>query len=336
MTDKIFVTGATGFVGSNLVKRLADNGNEVTILARQKSDHPFLSDLNVKKIIGDITNIESVKKGMEGCDFVYHVAAFISFNKYDFDKLYSVNVLGTKNVVIAALESDVKKLVYTSAGATIGISENKNILLDENSSDSYMDNNDVYAQTKKLAEAEVLEACKKGLNAVIVNPATVYGQGDKSLNSGSGSIIKDIYYNRVKMAPPGGTSVVSIDDVVEGHLLAMEKGKSGERYILSNKNLEYIDLFNMIATVVEAKKIKIKIPYIFHYPAFLSALLLEKSLNLFNKRSWLLTPQIVSSTFRFKYFKSIKARTELGWTPAVDFKTAVKKAFDYYKSEKLI
>lgn len=332
MTHKIFVTGATGFIGSNLVKRLVNNENEVTILVRPDSEHPLISSLNIKEVTGDITDVESIKKGMQNCDYVYHVAAFISFNKYDYDKLYPINVLGTRNVVDAALELGIQKLVHTSATATIGISKSKNILLDESS--SCICENDVYAQTKRLAELEVLQACKKGLNAVIVNPSTVYGQGDRSLNSGM--IIKNIYNSRVKVAPPGGTSVVSVDDVVEGHILAMEKGKSGERYILSDENLEYIDLFNRIARAINAKEVKIKIPLALHYPAFLSALIMEKGLNLLNIRPWLLTPQIISSAFKYRYFSSAKARKELGWKPEVNFETAVKNALEFYRSENFL
>jgi dihydroflavonol-4-reductase len=332
MTE-IFVTGATGFIGSNLVRRLVDEGNEVTALLRKGSDHPYLSDLDIKMVGGDITDFKSVKRGMNGCAHVYHLAAAISFSKYDFDRLYNVNVIGTRNVMNAAIEAGVERLIHTSACAAIGVSDNGDVILNENSKTEIpLDN--VYGYTKRLAEDEVLNACKKGLNGVIVNPCTVYGQGDRKLNSGF--LIKNIYHNRFQIAPPGGTSVVSADDVVTGHLLAMERGVVGDRYILSERNMEYIDIFNRIASIVNGRRIRHKLPSFFYYPSVLFAISLECGLDLINKRSWLITPQIVSELFKFKYFSSEKAKKELKWKPEVNFETAIRKAFNYYKEKNLI
>lgn len=324
---KIFVTGATGFLGSNLTKRLVQEGDEVKILIHKKELHPLLLGLGMREVRGDINDFSLLEEAMSGCDFVYHCAAFVSFSQRDYDKLFAVNVEGTKNVVNAALECGVKKLVYTSACAVFGITKNPT-LLDE-SSFLEVNNGNPYAYSKRLAEKEILKACEKGLDAVIVNPSTIYGQGDTTLNSGL--LIKLIYQNRLKFAPPGGTSVVSVDDVVEGHLLAMEKGKKGERYILSNEKFTYFDLFNVIAEVVGTKRIRFKVPSFSFYPAILSAKIMEKWFS-----SPLINLQILKELSHFKYFNSTKARNELGWNPKVDFKTAVARAFEFYKSQKLL
>lgn len=331
--NRVLVTGATGFIGTNLVRKLAESGNDVTILIRKNSDCSCFSNLNIKKVVGDILDIKSIKEAMKDCELVYHLASFISFNRKDFNDLFNINVIGTKNVIDSSLEFSIKKLVYTSACAVFGVSNDKNKRLNEETIFNPT-KNDAYAYTKKLAEQEVIKGVEKGLNAVIVNPATVYGKEDKHLNSGF--VIKLIYSNKFFIVPPGGTSVVSVDDVVDGHILAMEKGVKGERYILSNEMMEFTRLYKTIANCL-CKKIYIsKLPEFFYYPSILAVKFLEKILELTGKGLLQITPEMIKSTFYFKYYDSSKAKEKLGWKPKVSFPVAVKQAFDYYLKNKLI
>ncbi len=248
MTGKVFITGGTGFIGSNLIRSLVKEGEDVVILSRKNSSHPLLEGIAVEKKMGDITNPKSLSDGMQECDKVYHLCASISFNQSDYDRLYQINVEGTKNILKASIKAGVEKFVHVSACATIGISDDPLIILDEDSKYDVRDFSNPYAQTKRFAELEVLKAVDEGLDAVILNPATVYGRGDKTLNSGI--LIKNIASNRIFFAPSGGTSWISVDDVVEGLILGMEKGNAGERYILSNESILYSELFNRIAMAV--------------------------------------------------------------------------------------
>lgn len=331
--NRILVTGATGFIGVNLVRKLVGLGNDVTILVRKNSDCSCFSDLNIKRAVGDLLDIESVKIAMKNCELVYHLAAFISFNRKDFNDLFNINVTGTKNVVNSALEFSIRKFVYTSACAVFGVSDNKNKKLNEETVYSPT-KNDVYAYTKKLAEQEVIKGYEKGLNVVIVNPATVYGMGDKHLNSGF--VIKLIYSNKFLIVPYGGTSVVSVDDVVDGHILAMEKGIKGEKYILSNEMMEFTELYRTIADCLGKKMYMCKLPEFLYHPSIIAGEILEKILELTGKSLLQITPEMIKSTFGFKYYDSSKAKEKLGWKPKVSFPVAVKQALDYYLKNKLI
>lgn len=328
MKKRVFITGANGFIGANLARKLVSEGYDAIALLRH-SNHPFIENIPIKKVLGDVTDKSSIENGLKGCDYVYHCAAKISFNRYDYKDLYNVNVLGTRNLLDIALKFNIERFIYISACAVFGYSKNREEIKDENS-DYKVPPNNVYAYTKKLAEDSVKKFCSKGLNAVIANPSTVYGEGDLKLNSGS--LIKAIYGNRLKLAPPGGTSVISIDDLLNGLLLLMGKGCVGKNYIFANENIEYIDLFNKIASIVGAREIRFKIPRNFYYPAAGVARVFE----VINRDSTIITSQIVKELFRYKYYSSNRAKKELGWEPKVGINDAIRDAFKFYKANGLL
>jgi dihydroflavonol-4-reductase len=331
--ESVFVTGGSGFIGSNLIKRLLEEGYEVAALWRPGSSHPIINGLGFRMCPGDLSDRAVLVKGMAGADYVFHSAAKISFNRSEYDELYRVNVEGTRNVLEAARMAGIKKLVHISACAVFGYSHDKDGTIDEGSR-PVIPKQSVYAYTKMLAEDEVADATAKGLVACTVNPATVYGQGDRSLNSGF--LIKAVYTGGLKLAPPGGTSVVSVDDVVDGAILALKNGRTGERYILSNENLRYIDLCNVIADALKARRIKYSVPSFLYLPAVSSIQLVETALKLLGRPHPLLTVQVAKETFAYKYFNSAKAREELGWRPRTGVSDAVLKAFDFYRKEGII
>lgn len=331
--EKVFVTGGSGFLGSNLIRRLVTEGYKVSALLRPGSSHTFLEGLPYERVEGDLMDREALKRGMEGVGCVFHCAASVSFNRYDLPALYLTNVRGTKNALQATFDSGVKRFVHVSACAVLGYSKKSEELIDEDSPFE-VPRRSVYAYTKKLAEEEVEEFSEKGLDCVVANPCTIYGQGDRKLNSGL--IIKNVFEGRFVFAPPGGTSFVSVDDVVDGLLLIMAKGKRGERYVLCNGNLDYLTLLNRIARSLGVREIKRRIPPFFYFPAVSSASAFETITGLFNRKNPFLTAQLVKEVFSYKYYSSEKARRELGWEPHVGFGSAIDRAFDYYRTEGLI
>jgi len=326
----ILITGANGFVGSNVQKKLIAYNDQVCVLIRNPIDG--ISE-KVRVIIGDIAKLQSLDSAMKECDTVFHCAAYISFQKKDFDKAHQVNVIGTRNVLEAALQAGVKKVVHLSACAVLGFSKDKNTILDETANPT-IEKDNVYAYTKKLAEDEVQKYVQKGLNVSIANIATVYGQGDKKLNSGS--VIKSVYEGKMKIVPPGGTSFVSVDDLVDGLILLADKGKPGERYIFCTENMEYKSLVQRIARTLNVKGPEHTLPRISYYPALCAVKGMELLSGLAKKDINLMTPQILKESFGYKYFGSAKAQNELGWKPQQTFEEAVKKAFNYYKENHLI
>jgi dihydroflavonol-4-reductase len=162
----------------------------------------------------------------------------------------------------------------------------------------------------------------------------VYGQGDRKLNSGA--IIKSIYEGKMRLVPPGGTSFVSVDDLLDGLILLSEKGVSGERYIFCSENMEYKILTERIAKTLGKKKPKYTLPSFSFYPALLAVKGMELFSGFAKGKVNLMTPQILRETFGYKYFCSSKAKEELGWSPSQNLEEAVSKAFHYYKEEQLI
>ena len=333
MKSHIFITGATGLIGSNLTKELVKQGHHVTILKRKDSHHPFLKSLHINVIEGDLTNRDLLQKSMNGCDTIYHLAAKISFLKRDYPELHKVNVLGTRNLLEAALNCKVKKFVHASSITAIAPPSAHQRLLTEKTIFPFSEKKPSYAYSKWLAEQEVFCASQKGLNASIANISSVYGQGEMSLNMGR--LIQTIYTKPVFIAPPGGCSVIAVDDVVTGLIALAQRGQSRERYILTNENLPYQHIFSTIAQIVKNRPIKITIPKITAYPAIVSAKILEHVFSPLVQSSRIISEDIVKSLFRHRYADNTKAREKLAWKPQVSFKTAVEKAFAFYQTQKL-
>ncbi|RJP23237.1 MAG: NAD-dependent epimerase/dehydratase family protein [Candidatus Abyssobacteria bacterium SURF_5] len=326
----VFVTGASGFIGSNLCKRLVADGNRVYALARNPTEQ---SGEGLSYVRGDILNPKSFQAVLHDCDLIFHCAACVSFDKKDYPQAFEVNVEGTERILEAAHRAGVKKVVHLSACAVLGFSTTSEKVLDEAAAPPISKDN-VYAYTKKMAEEKVLEYVRKGLDVSIANIATVYGAGDRKLNSGS--VIKSVYEGKMRFVPPGGTSFVSVEDVVEGLILIARNGRPGERYILCSENMEYRQLVNRISAVLQVKRPLMTLPSIAYYPAVLAVTALNLLAPAGGDQVNLVTPQIVRETFGYKYFSSEKARRELGWHPARTFEEAVGSAFEYYRREGLL
>ena len=326
---KIFVTGAAGMLGANLVRSLVTDGHDVSVLIHRNM-HPFMDGLQMKKVSGDLADYESIKSGMDGCDYVFNCAAIISYNKAYYKDMYRVYVVGTRNVVKAALENNIQRLIHVSSTAAVGICKNnRDLPLEEEFVFDDEFRKIGYMNTKHHSEVEVVEGVNKGLNAIILNPSTIIGEGDMKMNSGA--VFRNIKKNKLKIAPPGGSSFVSVQDAVKGLILAMKNGKSGERYILNTENFRFIEMFNVIASELGSRNIKKELPKWTYKPL----VYLSTFMELMNKKSPL-TPQIIFFSFQYRYFNSSKATKYLGWRPSQNFRSAVREAISFYHRENLL
>jgi len=334
MGDKILITGASGCVGSSLVKRLVEQGHDVRCLDLSNTWHPFLDNLSFEMVRGSITNIKDVEKAVKGCDYVYQVAGFVSYNVNDHKKMYDVHVNGVRNVLQAAKKYGVKKVVVTGSTAGIGIPKNKNLPLNEDAPFDFEKYRKVmYMYSKYISMEDCKKFSKEGLHVSIVSPTTIYGQGDITMHIGN--TVKKINEGMLNVAPPGGNAVVSIDDVVDAHLLVMKKGKSGENYVFADEFIPYQEMFNRIAILLNKPPItRVSSKWILPFTkAYLSVV--EKTMLFFNKNPKQ-SPHSVNFKFKYRYFDSTKARKELGWKPKVSFDEAMQKAIDFYKEQHLL
>ncbi len=320
---KALVTGATGFVGSHVVRKLLEAGHEVRVLRRKNSSTKMLEGLPVETAIGDVTDRESVFRAVGGCEAVFHVAGYVSFWGGHREIQRCVNVDGTRNVVEACLEHKVRRLIHTSSIAAIGYAP-EGRLGDETLEYNWWPHRINYCDTKYLAEQEVTEGVKKGLDAVIVNPSVIFGPGDLNLNAGA--MVFQIARGRLKFYFDGGCSVCDVDDVARGHLLAFEKGRTGERYILGGDNYSWKDLLTLIATVIEAPAPARKIP----------TWVLKTVARAADLHSWLnhkeppVTPESIRISAVPCYYTSKKAVAELGYRIS-PFRETIRKTYEWYR-----
>lgn len=333
MSQKILVTGATGFIGSRLLRKLLTGDNDVHALVRKSSNLELFSDIadRIHLVEGDITALDTLERAFRGMDQVYHSAGYTYMgggNGKD-GLLYSINVDGTRNVMQAALKTEVSRVVHVSSITAVGMSQKHGKLLDEASPWNFDDIGLRYAETKLLAEIEVRKAVDKGLNCVIVNPAFVFGAGDVNFNAGR--LIKDVYHKKMPFYPLGGVCVVDVEIVVEAVIRAMEVGRTGERYILGGDNLTFKELADIISGVTGTRMFMMPLPYplakVLH-----SLLVLLHSKNRVSK---LFNPTMFRVASEFLYFSSEKAIRELDMrTEPIEH--SIKRAFDWYKKERLL
>lgn len=244
---RALVTGGTGFLGSNIALRLIERGWEVTILERPGANRILLEGGPFAYVPGDVLQPESLPGAMKGMDVVFHAAGVVDYWRQGVDWMYRVNVEGTRNVMEAALRAGVERVVHTSSTAAMGI--HPDVVVDESYRFNVKPERFVYGHSKFLAEEIVLELVKRGLPAVIVNPATVIGPRDIRKVS-SGMVVEVVKHCVPPLIPPGGVNVVPICDVAQGAIEAATKGRIGERYILAGENMTYLQLYQTIANVV--------------------------------------------------------------------------------------
>ncbi|NJM72400.1 MAG: NAD-dependent epimerase/dehydratase family protein [Scytonema sp. RU_4_4] len=247
MTIRAFVTGATGFVGANLARLLFEEGYAVRALVRPNSRLDNLKDLDVEIVKGDLNEPDLYRK-IQGAQVLFHVAAHYSLWQADRDVLYQNNVLGTRNVLQAARQAGIERTVYTSSVAAIGVDKSGKVV-DETHQSPLEELIGHYKKSKYLAEQEAKQAVQQGQDIVIVNPSTPIGPWDIKPTPTGGEIILRFLRRQMPFYPNTGLNFIDVRDVARGHLLALEKGKTGERYILGNQNLTLKELLDQLAEI---------------------------------------------------------------------------------------
>lgn len=261
---KVLVTGATGFLGQWLTRRLLDEGFDVRILARSKGKLEELADLKLEVAEGDVTNLQSLENACRGVDGVFHLAGLIAYSKAQRAAMEEVNVQGTKNVIKAIQKNDgteagKTRMLHLSSVTAVGAGFTKNDVLNEQSEYNIKHLNLGYFETKHDAEIAVMDAVKREqFNAVAVNPSTIYGPGDAKKGS-RGAQLK-VALGKFPFYPPGGVNVVHVEDVVALCIKAFKTGKSGERTIACGENLTIEETFSRIAKLANVKPPSIPLP----------------------------------------------------------------------------
>lgn len=256
MSMRVFVTGGTGFVGANLVRVLLQQGYTVKALARANSQLDNLRNLDVEIVTGDL-NDPDLYKQMQGCQAVFHVAAHYSLWQADKDMLYRCNVQGTRNVLAAARKAGIERTVYTSSVAAIGVKEGG--IADETYQSPVEKLIGDYKKSKYYAEQEAVKAAQLGQDIVIVNPSTPIGPFDIKPTP-TGDMIVRFLRRQMPFYLDTGLNFIDVRDVAHGHILALEKGKSGDRYILGNQNLTMKVLLNQLGEITGIPAPKSSIP----------------------------------------------------------------------------
>ena len=320
---KVLVTGATGFVGANLVHHLVRRGEEVRILKRAKTPPTLLEGLDVEVVIGDITDAKSLVEATRGVEGVYHVAGLISYWPPKRQWQTRVNVEGPRLVVQAAAENKVRRIVHTSSVAAIGFRTDGQPS-DETTRWNWGPLDIHYCTTKYLGEKEAFKGIDYGLEVVVVNPALIFGPRDTSWNAGR--MFKMVTDRSTIQITDGATTTCDVDDVCVAHIAAMERGRSGERYILGGESRSYPALFQEIAAVA-GRQVKIRT-----VPSWLAYTIAwaHYGVSLITRKEPTITPEIVRMTQFARTLSSEKAIRELGY-PQTPLRESLEKTYRWYK-----
>jgi dihydroflavonol-4-reductase len=326
MNEEItFVTGATGFIGSHVVRMLLLRGDRVRVLARNSSPKSDIEAFGCEIVIGDLKDSMSLLRCVRGCSRVYHVAADYRLWARNPQEIYDNNVGGTRNLLSACCEAGVEKVVYTSSVGTIGMRKD-GIPADEDTPVKLDDMIGHYKRSKFMAEQVAREFATSGLPVVIVNPTTPIGAGDIKPTP-TGKIILDFLRGRLPAYVETGLNLVAVEDVAEGHLLAETRGRVGERYILGGENWSLEEILDALAKICGRRAPRFRIPWTVALMAgtldnFVSGTLLRREPSI---------PLEGVRMARYKmYISGEKARKELGYSPR-PAERALREAVDYFR-----
>ena len=321
-----FLTGATGFVGSHVARALAEQGADLRLLVRQNSNLKNIQDLKADLFTGDLRDPASMEKGISGCDAIFHVAADYRLWVRDPNEMYRANVEGTRAILEAARKNNVRRVVYTSSVATMGFTQNA--LADENSPVSLANMIGPYKRSKFMAEQVAIEAARRGLDVVIVNPSTPVGERDIKPTP-SGRIVVDFLRKKFPAYVDTGLNLVDVRECARGHFAALEKGRAGERYILGGENLTLKQILDKLAAITGLPSPTIRVPYVV---ALATGVVDEIVTGRILGREPRATIDAVRMGRKKMFVTSAKAERELGWkVVAVD--AALRRAADWFRAD---
>jgi dihydroflavonol-4-reductase len=319
----VLVTGGTGFVGANLVRELLADGHTVRVLARPGGDRRALEGCTVDLVEGDLLDVASLRAAVAGVRHVYHVAADYRLWAPDLQVLYRANVDGTRHLLAAASEAGAERIVYTSTVGAVGIPKD-GTPGDETTPVSLADMVGAYKASKFLAERVADEWAARGAPVVIVNPSAPIGPWDVKPTP-TGQMIVDFLNGKMVGSVDTGLNVVHVRDVARGHILAAEKGRVGERYILGHRNLSLLEIFRMLSTLTGVPAPRFRVPYAV---AWMAAAAME-GVSRITRRPPAVPLTAVRMARKRMYFTADKAIRELG-LPQTPAETALKDAVAWF------
>ena len=328
MTTKLaLVTGGNGFVGCHVVRALLARGDRVRVLARDHADLSALDGVSVEIVRGDLRQFDSIANAVKGCDEVYHVAADYRLWLRDPAPMYASNVGGTQSILRAAASAGVSRIVYTSTVGALGIPHGGVGREDTPSSLATMSGH--YKRSKYMAEQAALEAARAGAPVVIVNPSTPVGALDFKPTP-TGRIIVDFLNRRMPAYVETGLNIVDVEDVARGHLLAAERGRIGEKYIIGGENLTLKEFLGRLAAISGMPAPKVRIPYAVAFGYALGAEAFARTLTRRAPRASLTEVRMARKRM---FFDSSKARAELGYSPG-PIDAAIAAAIEFFRSRR--
>jgi len=254
------VTGATGFVGGHVARLLAERGEPVRVLVRPTSRTEMLEGIRCERVTGDLCDSSSLAEALEGVHRVFHVAADYRLWTRDPAEIYTSNVEGTRNLLALARQTSVEQFIYTSTVATIAVPTPDGSLADETTPASLKQMIGHYKRSKFIAEREVMAFSREKMRVIVVNPTTPVGPGDWKPTP-TGRIIVDFLNGRMPAFVDTGLNLVAVEDVAEGHLLAAERGRPGERYLLGGQNMTLEEILAELARITGRRAPRLRIPH---------------------------------------------------------------------------
>jgi len=323
----ILVTGASGFIGGHVARLLVERGCVVRVLVRPSSNLSGISDLPVEHIQGDVREMRSLRPALQGCRRLYHVAADYRLWSRDPAELYRSNVEGTRNVLQAASEAAVEKVVYTSTVGTIGIPGDGGLGTEETAVTA-AEMTGHYKRSKLEAERVALEFAANGLPVVIVNPTAPVGEGDLKPTP-TGKIIVDFLRGAMPAYVDTGLNLVDVRDVAAGHLLAAERGRSGQRYILGARNMTLREILETLAGIAGRPAPSLRLPY----GLTLGFSLVETAWASFTGREPRAPLEGVRMARKKMFVSTEKAEQELGFRPG-PVEDALRRAVEWFRKNR--
>src|SRR5437899_7081079 len=321
-----FVTGATGFVGSHVARVLAEQGADLRLLVRSSSNLKNIESLKAERVSGDLRDPVTLEKAMAGCDVVFHVAADYRLWIRDPEQMYRANVEGTRAILQATRNNRVRRVVYTSSVATVGFTSNGRPA-DENSPVSLENMIGHYKRSKFMAEQVAMHAAKGGMDVVVVNPTTPVGEQDIKPTP-TGRIIVDFLKKKFPAYVDTGLNLVDVTECARGHVAALEKGRSGERYILGGENLTLKQILDKLAEITGLPSPKVRVPYAV---ALAAGVVDEIITGRILRREPRATVEAVQMSRKKMFVTSAKAERELGWK-VVPVDGALRRAVEWFRA----
>jgi dihydroflavonol-4-reductase len=306
----VLVTGATGFVGSHVARQLVDQGHSVRVLVRPGSNPILLENLIAERCEGDLRDILSLAAAMKGVRRVFHVAADYRLWSRNPQEIYQSNVDGTRGLFEAARQAGVERIVYTSTVATIVTPSAGSVLPNENTHATLDQMVGHYKRSKFMAEMEAIKAAADGLPVVIVNPTTPVGPGDWKPTP-TGRIIVDFLNGKMPAYVDTGLNIAAVEDIAAGHLLAAEKGRVGERYLLGARNMTLKEILQTLAAITGRPAPRVRLP---HAVAIAAAHASELFSRVTGREPQIPLEGAKMSRYRM-FVASDKASRELGYEP---------------------